>query len=190
MSAQDRIDYDTYLAGQYAAWLEHTSGSGYIWDARALARAGRDVPTALDAWRGPWRNVRPYVSTEFRQWVEEHFLDRVTFAEWQAQRIQERRETAETKRDYVESADYCLDRLESWAELNRERDEQICEARERGATFRELSEATGLTRMALHNVIEKARMREVCRLISEAETMTAESAAAWIPSESELAAAF
>lgn len=190
MSTADRQAYDEHVALQYAAWLEHTGGVGYIWDEKALHRAGKVAPSALEAWAGPWRNVRPYVATEFRQWIEEHFLERVTFSEWQAVRIQERREAKESQRDYLESSDYCLDRLENWAELNRERDTQIVEARERGATFKELSAATGLTRRALHNVIEKARMVEVSRLIVEAETLTAESADTWRITANDMADAF
>ena len=95
MSSQDRIEYAEYLDGQYADWMEHTGGVGYIWYFPALTRAGKPVPAPLDAWRGPWRNVRPYVTTEFRQWIEEHSIARVTFSEWHAERIQARRAEAE-----------------------------------------------------------------------------------------------
>lgn len=176
MSSADRTAYSEYVTLEYQKFLDHTGGAGYVWSENRLARVHRTMPPARDAWRGPWRNVRPYVTTEFRQWIEEHWIERLTFSEWQTARIHERREAVESKRDYIESADYCLDRLETWAELNRERDEQICEARERGATFKDLMSATGLTRMTIHNVLERARRAQAGEVIAAAETITAGAA--------------
>ena len=56
----------------------------------------------------------------------------------------------------------------------RQGDEQVCEARDRGASFKDLMSATGLSRMALHNVVERARIAELTTaMIAEAESITA-----------------
>lgn len=157
MSAADRESFAGYVATRLDAFREHAGWSARVWDVDALARARRAGLEDADAFRGPWRTVRPYVSTDFRVWIEEYYAERLTYTEWQAAQIHARREESERQYAYMDSAEYTLDRLEQWAELNRMRDELIADARERGASFAELQAATGLSRMAVHNVITRER---------------------------------
>lgn len=149
---RDRADYRAWLERSYSDWLDHTGGTGYIWDEAALHRARRETPTALDAWRGPWRTVRPYVTTEFRQWIEEHDTSRLTFAEWQTRAKAERAAQSQAVTDWQESAGYCLSELEILHELLKRRGELIYLARERGASWSEVTTTAGLSRMQAHTL--------------------------------------
>jgi lambda repressor-like predicted transcriptional regulator len=59
------------------------------------------------------------------------------------------------------------DELRRWRELCEDRDALIFEARERGASFRELQDATGLSRMALHNVIVRVGGQSQAQTLGE-----------------------
>ncbi|MCI2958235.1 hypothetical protein MN032_11050 [Agromyces atrinae] len=128
-----------------------------MWNLDAWKRTGKKwIPAAEDVFSGPWHTVRPYVTTEFREWVDEYYARRLTFTEWQREARAARVAEAARVRDYVDSAEFCTDQLEQWAELNARRDALIVDARERGATFAVLQASTGMSRMALHNVIARA----------------------------------
>lgn len=154
MSAADRIAYAEYVAGRLRAFHVHAGDTARVWDyGKALAHGRGTKRTDADAFKGPWRVVRPYVTTEFREWIDEHDAERLTFAEWQAVERAARAKRDAEEVEYIESAAFFTDELRRWAELTRDRDALIVAARERGATFRELQDATGLSRMTLHTVI-------------------------------------
>lgn len=177
MSTTDRETYAGYVASRLAAFTEHAGDTARVWDFDAMQRARRPFAEDADAFKGPWRDVRPYVTTEFREWIDEYSAERLTCSEWHAAQLDERRQLATRERAYLDSAAYCTDRLERWAELNRERDELIVEARERGASLREIQESTGLSRMAVHNILAWAKLQP--QPIAVVEWIEAEDGA-WI----------
>ena len=154
MSAADRQDYAGYVAARLVAFREHAGWSARVWDFGKLKAARKSLTREDgDSFKGPWRTVRPYVTTEFREWVDEYNAERLTFAEWLQVAREVRREQSQRERDYLESVEFMTDELRRWRELCEDRDALIFEARERGASFKDLQDATGLSRMALHNVI-------------------------------------
>lgn len=150
MSAADREQYDAYVQTRLQAFHDFAGFGAFVWR-EGVKRADEE------AFRGPWHVVRPHVSSEFRVWIDEYFAPRLTFSEWQAEAIHSRRAESGRVRDYLDSAAYCTDQLEQWRELTMQRDALIADARERGATFAELMASTGLSRMALHTIVSKAR---------------------------------
>jgi hypothetical protein len=112
MSAADREQYDAWVAARLIDFHEHAGMGAFVWKssyslaAGGSARGVRGVERAdADAFRGPWHTVRPYVTTEFREWIEEYNAPRLTFAEWQAEAIHARKRERERARDYLESAE-------------------------------------------------------------------------------------
>lgn len=156
---RDRAEYDAWVAAELDR--VHTygeAGNGFdVWDSSRLRAAGKVAPDEAEAYAGPWRHVRPYVTQEFRWWVEAYGQPRMTFAEWQARARAERRAEAMRQRDYLDSADYCLHELEMLRELMARRDELIATARERGATWGAITDASGLSRMQAHTVTKAWR---------------------------------
>lgn len=169
MSADVRESYAGYVVMRLNAFREHAGDTARVWDFPKLVAARRSMRVdEADAFKGPWRNVRPYVTTEFREWVEEYNAERLTFSEWQRARMEEQRAEKSRQRDYMESVEYFTDELVRWAELTRDRDALIVAARERGASFKELMAATGLSRMAIHNVIA-ADARAMANMMTDVE---------------------
>lgn len=156
----DRQAFESYVDRMLTAYLEHTGAGGSVWahHTAALQRrnAGRDT---RDAFAGPWHTVRPYVTQEFRQWIDEYWTPRLTFAEFTALRREERQAERDREREWLDSAAYRLDQLVQWRDFNR--DAAIIEARERGATFAELQAATGMARSSLAAIIAKLQPREL-----------------------------
>lgn len=50
-----------------------------------------------------------------------------------------------------------LDRLRAWAKLSTMRDQDIVLSRDNGASWATISEATGLSRQALHTIYQRAK---------------------------------
>lgn len=146
----------------YALWVEQQlhiietwSGTGFdIWDRNKLARAGIDRNDS-DVFRGPWRLCRPYVTQEMLWWVEAYGQPRLTFTEWQARARADRDREAHAVREWLESADYCLSELEVLRDMLARRDELIATARERGAQWSQICDASGLSRMQAHTVAKQ-----------------------------------
>lgn len=151
----DRAEYLGYVTAQLAKFREHAGVHSFVWDAAKLQRARRLAPMDTSdegAFSGPWRVVRNYVTTEFREWVEQYYAERLTFSEWKRRAIEARNDEAQRVRDYLDSSEYCTDRLTELRGLFEQRDELIISARERGASWADIGEAVGLSRAQLHNI--------------------------------------
>jgi hypothetical protein len=100
-----------------------------IWNPAALRAARKAMPDDLDLFRGPFRNVRPYLSTELRELIEAGRVTRYTVTEWRAAARREREaEQAETGTDG--GTDHALGMLAATAEYMTKRAEWITTARE------------------------------------------------------------
>ena len=85
-----------YVAACEAAYAEHTAGNGRVW-LETWTGAG-DFERA---WTGNWERVRAAVTPEFRQWVEEYGIERVTLSSW-IQRARAEREAERNVGGWVE----------------------------------------------------------------------------------------
>lgn len=154
IAAEDRAGFEMYVERMLAAFAEHTGTDGNVWAHHTSALQARNAGRAdADVFAGAWHVVRPYVTQEFRQWVDEYYTPRLTFSQWQAVRRDERESVRSRERDYLESAAYCADELMRWREFDR--DETIREMRRRGASFAEMTAATGLARSTLALIVAK-----------------------------------
>ena len=161
MSAADVEAWRVYVAGELARFYAHCEGDAYVWQStpaaeRLRARLGRgDAGEA--AFTGPWHVIRPHVTGEFRQWVEEYeATERLTLSQWRAAQVAERREVA-----WTESADYALGQLIELRRLIAERDAIIVEAAKRGATKVAIASAVGLSRQQVHTIIAASELAPV-----------------------------
>lgn len=154
----DREEFAGYVTAQLEAFRQHAGVHSFVWDAAKLTRARHLAPrdtSDAGAYVGAWHVVRAYVTTEFREWVEQYYANRQTFSEWRARAIAERAAAANERASYEMSAAYCTDQLEDLRALVERRDELIVSARERGATWNEIGAAIGLGRAQLHNIAAK-----------------------------------
>jgi hypothetical protein len=157
--ADDRIAYAGYVQARLEDFWQHAGHNAFVWDFAKLQHAPcrpRDTSDA-GAFKGPWRNVKNYVTTEFREWVDEYYAERKTFAEWRAERVEERRVQAIRDAETLDSAGYKLGELALLRDLLDRRDDIIMGARERGATWADIARAAGLSRQQLHNIAVKHR---------------------------------
>lgn len=169
----DRREFDAYCATMLAAFREHTGPGGNVWAHHTSAlqkrNAGRDE---FDVFAGAWHTVRPYVTQEFRQWIDEYDHEpRLTYSEFVAMRRYERERERSRERDYMESKEYCADRLRDYFEFDR--DALICEMRARGATFAELRHVTGMARSTLAEIVARGDMKRRGETTPPAEIATA-----------------
>lgn len=151
---EDREQYDAWVAGQ----LERFTAEGQdVWDTAKLARAGMAAKHDSEAYRGPWRNVRPYVTEEFRLWVEDQKDQdrhvRWTFQEWQAAMRAER----SRERSAAQDPENLLGALEYMRDLMSRRGDMIADLRDAGIGWAAICEASGLSRMQAHTLAKAAR---------------------------------
>lgn len=154
----DREEFAGYVTAQLEAFRKREGDLTFVWDAAKLLKARHLAPRDTSdegAFVGAWHVVRAYVTTEFREWVEQYGARRLTFSEWKARAIAERAALANERADYEASAAYCTDQLEDLRALVERRDELIVSARERGATWGDIGAAIGLGRAQLHNIAAK-----------------------------------
>lgn len=154
----DREEFAGYVTAQLEAFRKREGELTFVWDAAKLLKARHLAPRDTSdegAFVGAWHVVRAYVTTEFREWVEQYGARRLTFSEWKARAVAERAALANERADYEASAAYCTDQLEDLRALVERRDELIVTARERGATWADIGAAIGLGRAQLHNIAAK-----------------------------------
>lgn len=183
MSKADETAWAEYVQRECAAFYEHCDGVTYIWAntpeaSRVIARlTGTKTATEyedeygrkrtrfdyvggdseLAAFSGPWHVIRPHLTTEFRQWVEEYEgSERLTFSQWRARGIAERAELA-----WTETPDYTLGQLAELRRLIADRDRLICEAASRGASKVAIAASVGLSRQAVHAIIAASELAPV-----------------------------
>lgn len=150
------IAWQSYVTAELARFAEHTGGTGRLWAqtphaARYVDKRRAGSPEEY-AFTGPWHIVRKYVTTEFRQWVEEfEATERLTLAQHA-----ERERAAAASRAWLDTPDYVLDRLDEIRRMMAERDALIVEAARRGAKKTAIAEATGLQRQTVHAILAAA----------------------------------
>ncbi|MFD5864373.1 hypothetical protein ACFWGP_05440 [Agromyces sp. NPDC127015] len=156
---RDRDEYAGYVARRLADYREHAGWSAGVWQPTYTIAQGQMVAAPprdeSDAFVGPWHTVRPYVTEEFRVWVDEYFAERLTFTEWQATRRHDRERERIAREEFEETGDAALDSLTFWRELDEQRDRLIVQARTAGKSFAQLRVATGMSRAALAAVVAK-----------------------------------
>lgn len=155
---RDRIEYAGYVARRLEEFWIHAPGA-FVWKesysiAKGQVRARLKADS--DVFVGPWHAVRPHVTTEFREWIDEYCEERLTFSEWQAAQRHERERERIAREEYEESGDAALDSLDLWRDLAARRDEFIVQARRAGKTYKQLQAATGMSRSALAEVVARA----------------------------------
>lgn len=176
----DREAWREYVAGEIRAFYDHCDGVTYIWANtpaadRLVARLGGDSETA--AYTGPWHVIRPHVTGEFRQWVEEYRLleNRLTLSAFRERGIRARAEL-----EYSETPEYTLGKLTELRRLIADRDRLICEAAARGASKVAIAAAVGLSRQAVHGVIAAAELAPVTPIGGDSFAPVHEHAAAGV----------
>ena len=160
MSKHDEQEWSAYVLRELDHFYAVSGGGTYIWANtpgahRALSRRGVTSTGAgaeLAAFRGPWLVVRPLVTREFRQWVEE---DEGTRRLTPAQFVESQREARESL-SWYDSPEFTRDRLAEIRRLMDERDALIVEAAARRASKVEIAAATGLSRQQVHAIIASA----------------------------------
>lgn len=150
------IAWQRYVSGELARYAEHTGGTGRLWaqnpHASRFVEKRRAGSPEEYAFTGPWHIVRKYVTTEFRQWVEEfEATERLTLAQHA-----ERERAAAASRAWLDTPEYVLDRLDEIRRMMAERDALIVEAARRGAKKTAIAEATGLQRQTIHAILAAA----------------------------------
>ncbi len=93
--SQDVEAWHGYLSRMAAEWSEHTAGESYVW-----APEWQGSATFERAFVGAWQNIRGKVTREFRQWIEEGDVERITITTWIA------RARADRERERIEWEDW------------------------------------------------------------------------------------
>jgi hypothetical protein len=151
---EDWLGYVTATLAEYNAYSNHASPWSDRYPLTAIPRSLRAIVNGfpVDGFAGAWHVVRKYAAPEFVRFFEGEMRERITFAEWRERATAVRERDAMQELDYLESSEYCLDRLADLRELLAIRDELIMSARARGATWSAIGTAVGLSRAQLHNV--------------------------------------
>lgn len=154
--AEDRAAWEAWCAAELSK-LDTAGpvGSGInAWDDNRIHRAmvaGKRIPGFVDSpqgpYAGPWHIVKHWASEEFREYVEREGHPRFTWKEWRERAAAEREALEEDERAYSEDVARPLERLEDWRALHDARGQIIADARERGATWADITAASGLSRM-------------------------------------------
>ena len=155
---QDRADHDAWVAAQLSRIAHYgPEGNGFdVFDLSKMNRAGVFFRPE-DAFRGPWRAVKPYATRELVWWFEAEGQPRITFQEWRnrarAERTRRERETAE----WLSSADYAMQELALLRDLMERRGALIAQARDQGTPWADICETSGLSRMQAHTLAKATR---------------------------------
>jgi hypothetical protein len=183
LAQNDRESFAGYVADQIRRWEDYNdNGNTHIWDTRKLAAAdARHFPRPADtsdagAWAGAWHTVRPFLTTEFADYIIGGMRERLTFSDWKLRAIAERDAENANVKEYLESAEYATEQLEDLRGLLGRRDSLIVTAWERGASMREIMAASGLGRSQLSNI--RSSYSRAARLIVDAAEIAARDAAA------------
>lgn len=75
--AADLEAWRGYLARLEAEYAEHTGENGRVWLESFTGGSSFER-----AFTGPWSHIRAHVTTEFRQWIEEYDVERLTLSQW------------------------------------------------------------------------------------------------------------
>jgi hypothetical protein len=142
VTPSDRAAWESWVAS-LVEYVEQTLRID-VWDHAARARAGKPAAWTADAWVGPWWTVKPYVTTEFREAVEQGLVPRQTVTQYARAQVQARADLAVMTEEAADG--HALDQLAYIRALNEDRDRYIVEASASGATVRAICEASGLSR--------------------------------------------
>lgn len=155
---QDRADHDAWVQAQLSRIAHYgEAGNGFdVFDQSKMRKAGVWF-SPEDAYRGPWRAVKPYATREFVWWIEAEQQPRITFQEWRNRARAERTRRAREDAEWFESADYALQELVALRDLLARRGELVAAARDRGTGWAAICEASGLSRMQAHTLAKTWR---------------------------------
>lgn len=155
---QDRADHDAWVAAQLSRIAHYgPEGNGFdVFDQSKMRNAGVYFRPE-DAYRGPWRAVKPYATRELIWWFEAEGQPRVTFQEWRNRARAERTRRDRDAAEWIASADYALQELAVLRDLLARRGELVAQARDQGTPWAEICDASGLSRMQAHTVAKAAR---------------------------------
>lgn len=143
--ADDRATWAAYRATEEDAW--QSRGNTFWFDSMMITRArNRRVAPPVDAYVGPYWQVKPYLTGEAVHWFEVEQRPRYTFQAWRELRAAQREAEAEAEREAARTA--AVDLLAYGRELQARRGALILEARAAGIAWAEIAEATGLSRQA------------------------------------------
>lgn len=160
IAQQDLIEWQAYCQ-QAEAEFEQEQGAAGLVDVRkvqALQKA-HELPAGQlpSPWEGPWQVARRFVTTEFRSWIEDYGHARLTFSDWRVRARAQREQQRLAEQGYEGSVQAPLDQLEDLRRMEAQRDEWIVQARERGAEWAAIVEASGMSRTYCAKVWRTAR---------------------------------
>lgn len=175
-----------YVAGELQDFYARTGERGGVtlWKdtpkaSRAYARLSAGMPGGyactpeeLAAFSGAWHTIANHVTGEFKQWVEEErATERLTLTQFAERYRAESRRAA-----WQDSAEAALQELELLAARIASRDNLIREASMKGAPVTEIARAIGMSRQAVHGVInrvieadERERLEVAAAFVADAE---------------------
>lgn len=146
LEQRDREQWEAYVRGE----LARIADAGFdVFDSAKLRKAHRTVRDDLDAWRGPWRNVRAVATQEFIWHVENYGGSRITWQDWQSRRRAER----DREREAAADPEQALRSLELMRDLMSRRGEMFAELRAAGIPWATICEASGMSRMQAHTIL-------------------------------------
>jgi hypothetical protein len=148
--ATDRAMFDEWVGGQLR-WIEEQAGITGVWEPSKLRASGRVFPGGdADMYRGPWLTVRPYLREEVIHLVESGRLTRWTVTQWlaaqSAVRIADEGNPG-SMADHLSDLAYIRDQYPRRGEI-------IARARAEGASWKQVCEATGLSRAQANKVLD------------------------------------
>ncbi|MCD7101963.1 hypothetical protein [Pseudoclavibacter sp. 13-3] len=155
---QERETFEGWVHARFEQFQRETNGE--VLSARRVARARLDGkalpkwltgPDWLVGWQGPWETLKAggWYSEEFVCWVEkDRQARRITWRQWQISAKQHIEKP--TYEDWAESVDAVAD-LAEYRRLADSFDTLVAQAREAGAPWPVIVEATGMGRATLWN---------------------------------------
>lgn len=93
---QDRETWLGYVARMEEEFHEHAGYGAQVW-----RMSWQGLGDFERAFRGPWTQIREYVTTEFREWIEEYDVERVTISEWRERQRAEREAEKNSFEDWL-----------------------------------------------------------------------------------------
>ena len=151
IATEDRATYGLWVHTQELAYI--ASGCTHWFDSgKQMRMKKRHTQAPRDAFTGSLPFAKSFMTQEAIDWFEIAGNPRYTFTDWVRIRRAERAAAAE-----FEAADNgALRSLEYGRELFDRRGVTILEAREDGASWADIMEATGLSRMTCHALAKTA----------------------------------
>jgi hypothetical protein len=152
LERQDRLSYDSWVAQQIVLY-ESTGCTAWFDSSKALRlkNKNRHSQPPRDAFTGAYWAAKPWLTQEAIDWFEVQCMPRYTFSEWRGL------EAVQRAQELEEETHGPLDQLAYIRQLEQSKGEVICEARVAGASWDEITRATGLSRMTCNTLAKTYR---------------------------------